>query len=94
MPRGDQTGPMGLGPMTGRRGGYCAGYATPGYANALPGRGLGIGFGGGRGWRSMFHATGLPGWQRFGAPALKVHADLLQKQLAAISKRPEELQDK
>jgi len=28
MPRGDGTGPMGLGPMTGRRAGFCTG-ATP-----------------------------------------------------------------
>jgi len=26
MPRGDGTGPWGLGPMTGRAAGYCAGY--------------------------------------------------------------------
>lgn len=54
MPRGDGTGPAGLGPMTGRAAGYCAGYATPGYANPWPGRGyfgMGRGFwGGGRGW--------------------------------------------
>lgn len=37
MPRGDGTGPMGLGPMTGRRMGYCAGYNRPGY--------MGVGFG-------------------------------------------------
>lgn len=40
MPRGDGTGPAGLGPMTGRAAGYCAGYGVPGYANAWPGRGL------------------------------------------------------
>lgn len=33
MPRGDGTGPTGMGPMTGRAAGYCAGYATPGFAN-------------------------------------------------------------
>lgn len=43
MPRGDGTGPDGLGPMTGRGAGYCAGYDAPGYMN--PGVG-----GGGRGW--------------------------------------------
>ena len=35
MPRGDQTGPAGMGPMTGRAAGFCAGYSTPGYT--LPG---------------------------------------------------------
>ena len=53
MPKGDGTGPNGLGPMTGRAAGYCAGYATPGYMNPNPGYGFGRGFGrgGGRGFR-------------------------------------------
>ena len=38
MPRGDGTGPAGLGPMTGRSAGYCAGYGVPD-KNAWPGRG-------------------------------------------------------
>lgn len=75
MPRGDGTGPMGMGPMSGRGAGFCAGYGVPGYANPAPGRGFGMGFGrgrwfaggGGRGWRHCFYATGLPGWARFGA---------------------------
>lgn len=49
MPRGDGTGPMGTGPMTGRAAGYCAGYEMPGYANPVPGRGMGMGFGRGMG---------------------------------------------
>ena len=65
MPRGDRTGPMGMGPMTGRAAGYCAGYVSP-----MPGRGFGMGWGGGRGhgrrWRHRYYATGLPGWPRFG----------------------------
>jgi hypothetical protein len=40
MPRGNGTGPMGMGPMTGRKAGFCAGYSMPGYQNAA-------GFGGG-----------------------------------------------
>lgn len=74
MPRGDGTGPMGMGPMTGRAAGFCAGYNMPGYMNPALGRGLGMGRGGwgrgfgggGRGWRHWFYATGLPGWARFG----------------------------
>ena len=70
MPRGDRTGPAGMGPMTGRAAGYCAGYNTPGFANPISGRGLGTGRGGfgggGRGHRNMYYATGLPGWARFG----------------------------
>lgn len=62
MPRGDGTGPMGFGPMTGRAAGRCAGFATPGFMN----RPAGPGFGYGRGWRRMYWATGLPGWVRFG----------------------------
>ena len=74
MPRGDRTGPMGQGPMTGRAAGYCAGYGVPGYANPIPGgfgrgygygRGFGFGRGyggGGWGWRNRFYATGVPGW--------------------------------
>ena len=75
MPAGDGTGPMGMGPMTGRGAGFCAGYGVPGYMNPIPGRGFGMGFGrgrgggrgGGRGWRNMFYATGLTGWQRTAA---------------------------
>lgn len=65
MPRGDGTGPAGLGPMTGRRAGFCAGYGMPGYANSGWGRGWGRG-GRGRGWRHGYYATGLPGWARGG----------------------------
>ena len=70
MPGGDRTGPAGLGPMTGRAAGFCAGYPVPGYANPIGGRGFlgrGRGFGGG-GWgrRNWYHATGLPGWVRAG----------------------------
>ena len=67
MPGGDRTGPLGLGPMTGRAMGFCAGYPVPGYANPGFGRGFGMGRGGGgRGWRHMYYATGLPGWARAG----------------------------
>jgi hypothetical protein len=65
MPGGDRTGPSGLGPMTGRRAGYCAGYSVPGYMNPAPGYGAyGRGRGGGRGRRYWYHATGIPGWSR------------------------------
>jgi len=53
MPRGDGTGPGGLGPMTGRAAGYCAGYPVPGYMNPYGGR-LGLGFGYGRGYGRGF----------------------------------------
>ena len=69
MPRGDGTGPAGMGPMTGRGAGFCAGYPTPGYMNPAGGRGFGFwgrGRGGGRGWRNQYYATGWPGWARAG----------------------------
>lgn len=78
MPRGDATGPMGMGPMTGRRAGYCADFGAPGYMNNVGGRGFGMGFGrgagfggrggrgGGFGFRNRFYATGVPGWASYG----------------------------
>jgi hypothetical protein len=65
-----------MGPMTGRRAGYCAGYDAPGFANPAPRmgmawrRGRGGGWGGGWRWRHVYYATGRPGWARTGyAPA-------------------------
>lgn len=98
MPRGDGTGPNGMGSMTGRAAGYCAGFETPGFANPIAGRGRVTGFGGGRGGRgrrNMFYATGLPGWMRFGAlpvsatekQGLQEYAASLQQQLDALNKR-------
>ncbi len=68
MPGGDRTGPAGLGPMTGRAAGFCAGYGVPGYMNPVGGGfwGGGRGRGGGRGWRHWYYATGLPGRARGG----------------------------
>ena len=57
MSRNDRTGPKGMGPMTGRAAGYCAGYAN------LEPRGD-FGEGARRGWRHMYYATGQTGWQR------------------------------
>ena len=64
MPGGDRTGPLGMGPMTGRAAGYCAGYPVPGYMNPYGGRGLGMaggrgyGRGAGRGFRRGYGAVG------------------------------------
>ena len=109
MPRGDQTGPMGRGPLTGRGAGFCAGFRSPFFGRRFGmgyGRGAGIG-GGGRGWRHMFHATGLPGWMRFGGggPAfveerspdtekrlLEEEAGALKSQLDIIRKLLDELE--
>ena len=65
MPWGDGTGPLGMGPMTGRGAGRCAGYAGRGYFNAGPGWGFsgwGRGRGRGRGFGRRFRAGGFGGW--------------------------------
>ena len=78
MPRGDATGPMGMGPMTGRAAGFCAGYNMPGFTHNTPGRGLGMGYGrkmgfgqgfrqGGFGRGNRFYAGGAPGRSWLGA---------------------------
>ncbi len=73
MPWGDGTGPVGMGPMTGRAGGYCAGFNMPGFANPIPrrgrglGRGLGRGFGRGLGMRRGFGWAVMP-YQNFEPP--------------------------
>lgn len=104
MPRGDGTGPMGMGRMTGRRAGYCAGFGVPGHAYPA---GAGCGFGRGRGYRRMFHATGLPGWMRLGSPTfaaangeavderavLSSQVEFLEKQLQMVKKRLSHLKE-
>jgi hypothetical protein len=71
MPRGDRTGPLGMGPMTGRGAGLCSGNTMPGFMNTrLSGTGgagkCGSGFRGrGRGFCRCFYATGLPGLAHF-----------------------------
>ena len=80
MPRGDGTGPMGMGPLTGRRiGGYpgnsCAG-------GRFFGRGLGMGRGMGRG----FFGGGFP------APAsAEPEKSVLEKQVLAMEQNLAEL---
>jgi hypothetical protein len=52
MPRGDGTGPWGMGPMMGRMSGYCAGYGMPGHEYQMSRQGFRKGFGRGRGFLS------------------------------------------
>ncbi|MBN1140506.1 MAG: DUF5320 domain-containing protein [Deltaproteobacteria bacterium] len=66
MPRGDGTGPVGMGEMTGRGAGFCAGYGMPGYANPIPGRGFGAGYGRGAGFGGGFGRSGGFGGGGFG----------------------------
>jgi hypothetical protein len=102
MPRGDRTGPMGQGMMTGRGMGFCNGYDIPGYVNC------GFGFGLGRGFRGGFGRGTGRGRMVFNTPQqqsqnlspdvekemLKAETDALKKQLDYLTKRMEELEEK
>lgn len=104
MPRGDRTGPLGMGPMTGRAAGYCAGYPVPGYLNPVGGRAFGGRMGGRGGWgyRHWYYATGLPGWVRFGyqpayapvyqAPSPQQEADMLRNQADLLKQQLEAIE--
>ena len=109
MPRGDGTGPEGLGPQTGRAAGYCAGFDAPGYANDFPVRGGGRGFGCGRGRRRGFgrgrgyRARGFNNAQPVAnnqqvqeneADYLKREKSALEDELDAVKNRLEELEEK
>jgi len=93
MPRGDGTGPMGLGPMTGRAAGYCAGYPVPGFMNPYGfGRGLGFGRGWGWQWAVPFYLrpfyTADPKQE---VAFLKNQAEILKEGLKSIERRLKEL---
>ena len=105
MPGRDRTGPRGMGPMTGRQAGFCAGNEQPnfrgGYGfNRFGGRGGGFCRGGGRGWRNRVFATGQAGWMRPNdlpiqpedeLNALRQSAQMLQTELENIQRRITEL---
>ncbi len=110
MPFGDRTGPLGLGPRTGRAMGFCAGFTTPGSMNPVSGRGwfgFGRGSGRGRGRRCWYWATGMPGWARagvcyppFGAYSYgaglpaKEEMDILRGQADFLKKQVDEIQNR
>lgn len=64
MPRGDGTGPVGRGPMSGRAAGFCNNFSVPGFANNMQ-RGFGRRnwhwetYGFGRGFGHCYNASGL-----------------------------------
>ena len=103
MPWGDRTGPLGLGPRTGRGLGFCSGFSSPGFTK---GPGWGFGRGWGRGWWGFGRGWGR-GWRWFWAmnyfpeevifsiddkELLKEEAESLKRRLAAIEKRLAELE--
>lgn len=107
MPGGDGTGPAGMGPMTGRAAGYCAGYGVPGYMNPVGGRGLGfgrglgLGFRGGRGWggfrgapyaASAYGVPAAPYAAPYGAaPTREQQAEALKSQAAYFEEALEDV---
>ena len=99
MPGGDGTGPGGMGPMTGRAAGYCAGYSVPGYTNPTTGRGrfgYGLGFGGGRGlgrgfgWRGAAYGAPYGGGYPYAQEVTpQQETDMLKEQSKAIGEELE-----
>jgi hypothetical protein len=105
MPRGDRTGPEGMGPMTGRRSGFCAGYSVPGNTNPAA---FGCGYGRGRNFRRGGGRGGYRGSQYYNdsvmqdmpekgfdeEKALKSQSEYLEEQLAKVNKRLKEMDEK
>ena len=92
MPRGDGTGPMGMGPLTGRGMGYCIGAGYPG--NARGGRGFfGRGFGMGREMgRGFFGGTAPVFGGGFPAPvSVEQEKSVLENQVLAMEQNLAEL---
>ena len=98
MPNGNGTGPSGMGSMTGRAAGICAGNAVAGFQNRQSGRGMGNGRGAGYG-----RGNGSIGFHNFSQhPAyptkeqelanLKASAGLMKKEIESIDKRIQELE--
>lgn len=76
MPRGDGSGPMGQGSMTGRGAGFCSGFSMPGFSGRGMNKGIGRGIrqGFGRGSAQGFgrgQMSGMPynsAYQNFAQP--------------------------
>lgn len=88
MPRGNGTGPTGMGPMTGKGTGYCAGYG-------MPGSGLRMGAGQMRGWRGGCGRGLRPGrmayMDLFASPPSEDEKQILQRQADMFQSRLNEI---
>ena len=101
MPGGDGTGPRGLGSMTGRGMGFCAGFNVPGYMNppAYGGRGMGFGrgrgfgrgMGWGRGWR--WNAGFVPAAVPAPIAPAETSVESLKAQKSAMESQIKSMQD-
>ena len=99
MPGGDGTGPMGMGPMTGRAAGYCAGNTVPGYMTPGPGRGsrlrqgyggqVGMGYGRGRGGGGRGLGLGFRGGRGWGGYPPYVGAPTGEQELDVLKGQAE-----
>ena len=108
MPGFDRSGPMGAGPMTGGKRGFCNPATTPGPRAFVGGCAGGLrirsGLGRGRGWRRGFgrgyrfysQATGLDYSVDSAAElaALRNEADYLKGSLDAVNRCIDELENK
>jgi len=92
MPRGDGTGPMGMGPLTGRGMGYCIGAGYPGNVRG-GGRFFGRGFGMGRGMgRGVFWGTAPVFGGGFPAPvSVEQEKAVLENQVLAMEQNLAEM---
>jgi len=108
MPRGDRTGPLGRGQLSGRQLGYCADYDVPGYmqgeffgcgsgrgrGRALGGRGMAFRCGAGRGGRLPASGLGTkPVASVDEASQLKSQVDGLEQALATLRRQLDALVD-
>ncbi|HBG49413.1 MAG TPA: hypothetical protein DDW90_07930 [Cyanobacteria bacterium UBA9971] len=88
MPRRDGTGPMGMGQMTGKRMGVCAGIRTG------QGCGNGRGMGNGRGFNAQFRANNLAPLQQDEVSLLKNQAAILESTLSNVKEKISKLEEK
>lgn len=109
MPRGDRTGPNGMGSMTGRAMGRCTGTSVGGFTSSGGGRFAGGGFGGrgggfgrgmgrGMGGRGMQARGFVPYYEQEVTPELEKEELLRQRQvleaeMKTISERVEILEN-